>query len=122
MLFLMERHARKEEAARAEKAEAKRELDETKRELAEAKRRLAEAERLLAETNDRIGVVEWLRSLTDEQRDALYDGPVTIGGVAWTRIGGHDIFARRTEDGWLIEHFPGLLINRASGGNADAGS
>ena len=115
MLFLMERHARKQEAARAEKEEAKRELVETKREL-------AEAEQLLAETNDRIGVIEWLRSLTDEQRDALYDGPVTIGGVAWTRIGGHDIFARRTEKGWLIEHFPGLLINGASGGNADAGS
>ena len=115
MLFLMERHARKQATARAEKAE-------TERELADTKRRLAEAERLLAEANDRIGVVEWLRSLTDEQREALYDGPVTIGGVAWTRIGGQDIIGRRTENGWIIEYFSGLLINGSSGGNADVGA
>ena len=84
MLFLMERHARKEATARAEKAKADRQ-------------------------KDRAAMREWVQNLPEEQKDAIYTGPVAIGGIVWMRVDGKDYFGQRAGGGrWLMDELPGL--------------
>ena len=129
MFFLQERRERKRETARADLAEAERQKAEAERQKAEAELRkveaelqLAEARQQIAELNAGITVVEWLRNLTDEQKDAIYEGPVVIGDIAWNRIGGQDIIGRRTENGWLLENFPDLPSAGLSNGQPGTAS
>ena len=98
MLFLMERHARKQatrarkqEAARAEKAKAELKQAETGRQ------------------QDRAAMREWVQNLLEEQKDAIYTGTVNIGGIVWMRVDGKDYFGRRADNGgWLMDSLPGL--------------
>ena len=84
MLFLTERHARKEATARAEKAKADRQ-------------------------KDRAAMREWVQNLPEEQKDAIYTGPVAIGGIVWMRVDGKDYFGQRAGGGrWLMDALPGL--------------
>ena len=121
MFFLQERRERKREAARADRAEAVAEQAKAaaeqakaaaKEAIAAAEQAKAEAEQAKAEaakTSDIEGMREWLQSLTDEQKDAIYAGPATIGGIFWARINGEDYFGRRNNDGtWLMDSFPGF--------------
>lgn len=84
MLFLMERHARKQATARAEKAETGRQ-------------------------KDLAAMREWVQNLPEEQKDAIYTGPVAIGGIVWMRVDGKDYFGQRAAGGrWLMDNLPGL--------------
>ena len=91
MFFLQERRERKRETVRADQAEARAGRAEDELETA------VEA------------LQEWLQSLTDEQKDAIYTGPTAIGSVYWMRVDGVDHFGRRNTDGtWLMGSFPGF--------------
>ena len=91
MLFLMERHARKEATARAERAET---------ELKQAK---------TGRQEDLAAMREWVQNLPEEQKDAIYNGPVAIGGIVWMRVDGKDYFGQRAGGGrWLMDTLPGL--------------
>ena len=91
MFFLLERQARKQEAqarkqetARADKAETGWQEDQT-------------------------AMREWVQNLPEEQKDAIYTGPVTIGGIVWMRVDGKDHFGRRADNGgWLMDSLPDL--------------
>ena len=95
MFFLLERQARKQ---------------------AETERKRAESARKQVETNrqkDRAAVREWVQNLPEEQKDAIYTGPVTIGGIVWMRVDGKDYFGRRADHGgWLMDSLPGLPAAR----------
>ena len=114
MFFLQERRERKRETARADRAEAVAEQAKAVAEQAKAaaEQAIAAAEQAKAEAakmSDIEGVREWLQSLTDEQKDAIYAGPATIGGIFWARINGEDYFGRRNNDGtWQMDSFPGF--------------
>ena len=107
MFFLQERQERKRETARADRAEAA--AEQAKVAAEQAKSAAEEAKAAAEKMSDVAGVRQWLQSLTDEQKDAIYAGPTTIGGVFWARINGEDYFGRRNSDGTLLmDSFPGL--------------
>ena len=98
MFFLLERQARKQ-ATRA-------------REQATACAEKAKAELKQAETGrqqDLAAMREWVQNLPEEQKDAIYTGPVAIGGIVWMRVDGIDYFGERVDNGgWLMDSLPGL--------------
>ena len=84
MFFLLERQARKQETARADKAETGRQ-------------------------EDLAAMREWVQNLPEEYKDAIYTGPVNIGSIVWMRVDGKDHFGRRTDNGgWLMDSLPDL--------------
>lgn len=98
MFFLLERQARKQEAQARKQETARADKAESERELAEAGRQ-----------NERAAMREWVQSLPEEQKDAIYTGPVTIGGIVWIRVDGKDHFGRRADNGgWLMDSLPDL--------------
>ena len=105
MFFLLERQARKQETARAEKAETELKQAKTERELAVTELKQAETGR----QEDLAAMREWVLNLPEEQKDAIYTGPVTIGGIVWMRVRGKDHFGRRADNGgWLMDSLPDL--------------
>lgn len=94
MFFLQERRARQREAARANQ------------EAARANREAARAnQEALARSNDIKKTQEWLESLSDAQKDAIYPGPTAIGSVIWVRIDGKDAIGPRNNADWLLAAF-----------------
>ena len=119
MFFLLERQARKQETARADKALTERQQAVTEREQAvtELKRAESERERAVAELKqaetsrqeDLAAMREWVLNLPEEYKDAIYTGTVNVGGIVWMRIDGKDHFGRRSDNGgWLMDSLPDL--------------
>lgn len=94
MFFLLERRERKRAEALAKQAKAD-------ADAAEARADKAELVRIEATEAPR----KFLESLTDEQRDAIYTGPVAIGDVIWVRIDGKDAIGPRDNADWLVDAF-----------------
>lgn len=92
MFFLQERRARK-------RAEAYVNQVQTRVDQAEARADQAEIARTAAAKSTR----KWLESLTDEQKDAIYTGPVAIGEFIWVREDGKDTIGPRNNADWLLE-------------------
>ena len=99
MLFLQERRARQREAARANQAEARANQVQARFDQAEAR---ADQE-ALARSEATKSTRKWLESLTDEQKDAIYTGPVAIGEFIWVRADGKDTIGPRNNADWLLE-------------------
>ena len=133
MFFLLERQARKQETARADKAVTEREQAVTERQQAVTEREQAVTERERAVTElkqaesereravielkqaetgrqqDLAAMREWVLNLPEEYKDAIYTGTVNIGGIVWMRIDGKDHFGRRSDNGgWLMDSLPDL--------------
>lgn len=103
MFFLLERRERKRAEALAKQAKAD-------ADAAKARADKAESVRIEATEAPR----KFLESLTDEQRDAIYTGPVAIGDVIWVRIDGKDAIGPRDNADWLIDAFaPPRALNRS---------
>ena len=94
MFFLLERRERKRAEALAKQAKAD-------ADAAKARADKAESVRIEATEAPR----KFLESLTDEQRDAIYTGPVAIGNIIWIRIDGKDVIGPRDNADWLIDAF-----------------
>ncbi len=99
MFFLQERHARQREAARANQAQARANQAQARFDQAEAR---ADQE-ALARSEATKSTRRWLESLTDEQKDAIYTGPVAIGEFIWVRADGKDTIGPRNNADWLLE-------------------
>ena len=106
MFFLQERRARQREAARANQAEARANQVQARFDQAEARFDQAEAradQEALARSEATKSTRKWLESLTDEQKDAIYTGPVAIGEFIWVRADGKDTIGPRNNADWLLE-------------------
>ena len=98
MFFLLERQARKQATRARKQATARAE---------KAKAELKQAEAGLQ--RDRAAMREWVQNLPEEQKEAIYTGPVNIGGIVWMRVDGIDYFGERADNGrWLMDSLPGL--------------
>ena len=106
MFFLQERRARKQAEAYASQAQALVTQERTRADQAETRVDLERERADQAETRvDRVtkNTQKWLESLTDEQKDAIYTGPVTIGEFIWVRVDGKDTIGPRNDADWLLE-------------------
>ena len=99
MFFLQERRARKQAEAYASQAQA---LVNQERMHTDQERQRADQERERADQVTK-STQKWLASLTDEQKDAIYTGPVTIGEFIWVRVDGKDTIGPRNDADWLLE-------------------
>ena len=110
MFFLLERRERKRAEALAKQAKADADAAEARADAAKARADKAELVRIEATEAPR----KFLESLTDEQRDAIYTGPVAIGNIIWIRIDGKDVIGPRDSTDWLIDAFaPPRAHNRS---------
>ena len=113
MFFLQERRARKQAEAYASQAQAlvnqeRMHTDQERQRADQERERAAQAETRVDQERERADQVtkstqKWLASLTDEQKDAIYTGPVTIGEFIWVRADGKDTIGPRNDADWLLE-------------------
>ena len=113
MFFLQERRARKQAEAYASQAQAlvtqeRMHTDQERQRADQERERAAQAETRADQAETRVDQVtkntqKWLASLTDEQKDAIYTGPVTIGEFIWVRVDGKDTIGPRNDADWLLE-------------------
>lgn len=120
MFFLQERRARKQAEAYASQAQAlvnqermhtaqaETRADQERERADQAETRADQAETRVDQERERVDQVtkstqKWLASLTDEQKDAIYTGPVTIGEFIWVRVDGKDTIGPRNDADWLLE-------------------
>lgn len=96
MFFLQERRARQRAEAYANQVQTSVEQERARADQAESAR--AEATK---------STQKWLESLTDEQKDAIYTGPVAIGEFIWVRTDGKDTIGPRDNADWLLEVLAG---------------
>ena len=92
MFFLQERRARKQAEAHVNQVQALVNQERMRADQAETR-----ADQVTKSTQ------KWLASLTDEQKDAIYTGPVTIGEFIWVRVDGKDTIGPRNDADWLLE-------------------
>ena len=91
------------DAAKARTDAAKARADDAKA-RADAARARADAAKLARIEADKT-TQKWLESLTDEQKDAIYPGPIAFGNILWIRIDSKYAVGPRDSTDWLIDTF-----------------
>lgn len=105
MFFLQERRARKLEAAIANQERTRADHAESELNKAAMERQQEISARKAEQKAEIARIREWLESLSTEQKDAIYPGPLPFGNTLWVRIDGKDAVGPRDDTNWLVDTF-----------------